>query len=114
MIQLVHARRVPVTPKPVHFSASAGWIQLSPEGTKQIDEFKRLTGLKDDKALLNNMMTFFRWGIQTSKQGRAIASVDEQAKKWSQMKLDVFEELRKTAQALKAMTAPPPTGAQGS
>jgi hypothetical protein len=91
-------------------------IQLElPEA--QVEQLKTLmaqAGIDTYKDLFNNSLTLFEWGIEEVKNGRVLASVDEQNDKYRVLVMPVLERIAKAArQAEQQPVAHGNTGRSG-
>ncbi len=66
----------------------------------QVDDLKLLMGklgVETYKDLFNNALTLLEWTVGEVVAGRAIASVDEEANKYRELAMPIFESARKSA-----------------
>jgi hypothetical protein len=91
-------------------------IQLElPEA--QVEQLKTLmaqAGIDTYKDLFNNSLTLFEWALDEVKNGRVLASVDEQNDKYRVLVMPVLERIAKAArQAEQQPVAQGNTGRSG-
>jgi hypothetical protein len=66
-------------------------VEVDDEAVDQIEELKRLTGLKTYKDLFNNSIAILWWAANQRRNGRAIASIDEQKHEFKELQMPVLE-----------------------
>jgi hypothetical protein len=69
-------------------------------GKEKLDEMDALMaecGFAARKEFLNNAITFFKWAVRHSKDGHAIAAIDEGSSKYHELQMPVLDRLRAAA-----------------
>ncbi|MGH9635419.1 MAG: hypothetical protein ACRD72_11350 [Candidatus Angelobacter sp.] len=66
-------------------------VEVDDEAVNQIEELKRLTGLKTYKDLFNNSIAILWWATNQRRNGRIIASIDEQKHEFKELQMPVLE-----------------------
>lgn len=66
-------------------------FEITEERMRELNELKRILGLKSNKDLFNNALTLLEWAVKERKQGRIIASVDSEGKKYKEIILPCLE-----------------------
>ncbi len=60
-------------------------FELSEEKVKELEKLMEETGLRTKKDFLNNAITLFEWAVKERKAGHILASVDEEAEKYTEI-----------------------------
>lgn len=69
-------------------------FELDAERVEELDVLMRECGIRTRTALMNSALMFFQWAVRELKQGKIIASVDEQNAKYKEVVLPGFEAVR--------------------
>jgi|1185.fasta_scaffold1041362_1 hypothetical protein len=74
-------------------------IQLDfPEDkVKELKALMEENGIESYKELFNNSLTLFEWAIQEVKNGRSLASVDEQSERYRVLMMPILEKAKQRA-----------------
>ena len=68
-------------------------LDMPDERVKELDALMEITGSVTRKELFNNALTLLEWAVKEKKQGRSIASVDEQDKKLKELIMPALENV---------------------
>jgi hypothetical protein len=60
-------------------------IDLDEYRVKELEELMDVCGLATKKELFNNALTLFEWAVNSARNGRAIASLDQDAQKFREL-----------------------------
>ena len=60
-------------------------IDLDEKRVKELEELMDVCGLSTKKELFNNALTLFEWAVESVRQGRTIASLNEEEQKFREM-----------------------------
>jgi hypothetical protein len=63
------------------------------ERVKELDALMEITGSATRKELFNNALTLLEWAVKEKKQGRGIASIDDQEKKLKELVMPALENV---------------------
>lgn len=66
-------------------------VEFDDEAMRQVEDLKQLTGLKTYKDLFNNSIAILWWAANQRRNGRAIASVDEQQHEFKELQMPALE-----------------------
>lgn len=68
-------------------------LDLPQEQVQQLDRLVEEAGLGTRKDLFNNALALMNWAVRELRRGRAIASVDEQAERFTELQMPFFSAL---------------------
>jgi metal-responsive CopG/Arc/MetJ family transcriptional regulator len=68
-------------------------LDMPDERVKELDALMQITGSATRKELFNNALTLLEWAVKERKQGRSIASVDDQEKKLKELAMPALENV---------------------
>jgi len=69
-------------------------LELPQEKVDKLETLMKESGIKTKKELLNNALTFLEWAINERREGKIIASVDEQEKTLKELIMPVFASVK--------------------
>jgi len=72
-------------------------LDMPDERVKELDALMEITGSATRKELFNNALTLLEWAVKEKKQGRSIASVDDQEKKLKELAMPALENVSSAA-----------------
>jgi len=65
-------------------------FELSENKLLELEALMEETGVKTKKDILNNALSFLDWAIKERKNGRIIASVDEENQKYKEIIMPIL------------------------
>lgn len=65
-------------------------FELPESKVKELEEMMRIGDVHTRKDLFNNALTLLQWAIKEVREGKLIASVDEQNKKYKELAMPIF------------------------
>ncbi|MGA2599464.1 MAG: hypothetical protein ABSH09_21020 [Bryobacteraceae bacterium] len=68
-------------------------LDMPDERVKELDALMEITGSATRKELFNNALTLLEWAVKEKKQGRGIASIDDQEKKLKELVMPALENV---------------------
>jgi len=68
-------------------------IDLPEDMLKQVEELMQESSIRTKKEYINNALTLLGWAIRETREGRVIASVDEQQQKYKEILLTPLENV---------------------
>lgn len=63
-------------------------FEISEDEIAKLDKLMKEAGLDSHRDLFNNSLTLFQWAVQQIKEKKVVASVDEQAQKFTEVQMD--------------------------
>ena len=73
-------------------------LDLSAERVEQLDRLAGEAGFSTRKDLFNNAFALLQWAVKEARRGRAIASVDEKAERFTELNMPFLSELSHRAE----------------
>jgi len=74
-------------------------VEFDDEAMRQVEDLKQLTGLKTYKDLFNNGIALLWWAANQRRNGRAIASVDEEQREFKELQMPALEYAARSARS---------------
>ena len=71
-------------------------LDIPKEQVAQLDQLAREAGLGTRKDLFNNALALMNWAVREVRRGRTIASVDEQAQRFTELQMPFLTALSAT------------------
>ncbi len=68
-------------------------LELSEVKIKEIEHLMKELGIVTRKDYFNNALTIFKWAIAERREGRSIASIDNQTSRYRELLMPALEEL---------------------
>lgn len=68
-------------------------VELPPERVQLVDEMVRRGGFGSRKELVNNALSLLQWVMKEAERGRAIASVDEAADRYTELHMPFLSQV---------------------
>jgi hypothetical protein len=65
-------------------------IDVSPQKLAELEELMRLCGISTKKELINNALTLLQWAVRQVRNGRTIASIDEQEGRYRELEMPIL------------------------
>lgn len=74
-------------------------FEVPVERLRELEALMDEGGISTKKDLLNNALTLFEWAVHEVKQGNTIAAVNESEKRYREITMPSFRNLRRKAQS---------------
>jgi len=68
-------------------------LDLPAERVAQLDRLADEAGFSTRKDLFNNALALLQWAVKETRRGRAIASVDEKAERFTELNMPFLSEI---------------------
>lgn len=72
-------------------------------GIKLIDDLKTQTGIRTHKDLFNNALTILSWAVHQRRNGRIIASLDEENENYRELQMPVLSSAAASGEQARIM-----------
>lgn len=72
-------------------------FEITAERVKDIQALAESTGIATNRELFNNALTLLEWAVDEVKQGRTIASIDEQTGVYRELHMPLFRDAKALA-----------------
>ena len=69
-------------------------FELPENRLEELEKLMKKAGILTKKELLNNALSLFEWVVQERERGHTIASVDEEEKRYRELVMPVFSNIR--------------------
>ena len=66
-------------------------IEFDDKAMSQIEDLKLATGLKTYKDLFNNSIALLAWAVLQRRQGRIVASINEEKEEFKELQMPALE-----------------------
>jgi hypothetical protein len=65
-------------------------IDVSPQKLAELEELMTLCGIKTKKELINNALTLLQWAVKQVRNGRSVASIDENEGRFRELEMPIL------------------------
>lgn len=77
-------------------------LEIDDAGVIVLSDLRAETGVKSHKELFNNAISVLVWAVQQRRQGRIVASIDEQNKNFRELSMPILDRVKVAALAAAA------------